>query len=61
MRRRYPLLRRPITRADVVAALAAGGDIDTTCAIIGGILGARATSDRIPPDWLACCEPCVIR
>ncbi|QVI22010.1 ADP-ribosylglycohydrolase family protein [Nocardia tengchongensis] len=38
-------------------AVAAGGDIDTTCAIIGGILGARATSDGIPLDWLERCEP----
>ncbi|WP_458691314.1 hypothetical protein [Nocardia tengchongensis] len=37
--------------------MAAGGDIDTTCAIIGGILGARSTSDNIPPDWLARCDP----
>ncbi|MFF0613526.1 ADP-ribosylglycohydrolase family protein [Nocardia tengchongensis] len=38
-------------------AVAAGGDIDTTCAIIGGILGARPTFDAIPPAWLARCEP----
>ncbi|MBL1078821.1 ADP-ribosylglycohydrolase family protein [Nocardia sp. 2] len=38
-------------------AVAAGGDIDTTCAIIGGILGARATSDGLPLDWLERCEP----
>ncbi|MFI6997168.1 ADP-ribosylglycohydrolase family protein [Nocardia sp. NPDC050175] len=37
--------------------VAAGGDIDTTCAIIGGILGARATPDGIPRDWLDRCEP----
>ncbi|MFF0637981.1 ADP-ribosylglycohydrolase family protein [Nocardia sp. NPDC004151] len=38
-------------------AVAAGGDIDTTCAIIGGILGARATSDPVPLDWIERCEP----
>ncbi|MEV0248509.1 ADP-ribosylglycohydrolase family protein [Nocardia sp. NPDC050712] len=38
-------------------AVAAGGDIDTTCAIIGGILGARPLDGGIPPDWLARCEP----
>ncbi|MFE9580987.1 ADP-ribosylglycohydrolase family protein [Nocardia sp. NPDC006044] len=38
-------------------AVAAGGDIDTTCAIIGGVLGARAKSVGIPLDWLECCEP----
>ncbi|MFC6012534.1 ADP-ribosylglycohydrolase family protein [Nocardia lasii] len=32
-------------------AAAAGGDIDTTCAIVGGILAAA------PPTWLARCEP----
>ncbi|QKW40204.1 ADP-ribosylglycohydrolase family protein [Actinomadura sp. NAK00032] len=30
---------------------AAGGDIDTTCAIVGGILG------KAPADWLTHCEP----
>ncbi|MFA1537794.1 ADP-ribosylglycohydrolase family protein [Actinomadura monticuli] len=30
---------------------AAGGDIDTTCAIVGGIIGTA------PPDWLPHCEP----
>lgn len=29
----------------------AGGDIDTTCAIVGGIIG------KAPADWLAHCEP----
>ncbi|WP_412520696.1 ADP-ribosylglycohydrolase family protein [Actinomadura madurae] len=30
---------------------AAGGDVDTTCAIVGGILGSS------PADWLEHCEP----
>lgn len=38
-------------------AAVAGGDIDTTCAIIGGILGARQRADAIPLDWLPHCEP----
>ncbi|WP_405183613.1 ADP-ribosylglycohydrolase family protein (plasmid) [Nocardia sp. NBC_01377] len=38
-------------------AVAAGGDIDTTCAIIGGILGVREIADGIPPAWLGRCEP----
>ncbi|WP_067714116.1 ADP-ribosylglycohydrolase family protein [Nocardia yamanashiensis] len=38
-------------------AATAGGDQDTTCAIIGGILGARTTLDGLPRDWLACREP----
>ncbi|WP_204038692.1 ADP-ribosylglycohydrolase family protein [Acrocarpospora phusangensis] len=33
---------------------AAGGDIDTTCAIVGGIIGTRAP---LPPGWLNSCEP----
>jgi ADP-ribosylglycohydrolase len=31
------------------------GDVDTTCAIVGGILGAAAVT--IPPVWLAAREP----
>ncbi|MBX3171703.1 MAG: ADP-ribosylglycohydrolase family protein [Candidatus Eremiobacteraeota bacterium] len=30
------------------------GDRDTTCAIVGGILGAARP---LPEDWWACCEP----
>ncbi|MFC4008923.1 ADP-ribosylglycohydrolase family protein [Nonomuraea purpurea] len=33
---------------------AAGGDIDTTCAIVGGIVGVRAAP---PAAWLRSCEP----
>ncbi|MEU3912865.1 MULTISPECIES: ADP-ribosylglycohydrolase family protein [unclassified Streptomyces] len=29
-----------------------GGDVDTTCAIVGGILGARGDA-ALPPAWLA--------
>jgi ADP-ribosylglycohydrolase len=35
----------------------AGGDVDTTCAIVGGIVGARVGIEGIPPDWLARREP----
>lgn len=35
----------------------AGGDIDTTCAIVGGVVGARVGSGGLPPDWLRACEP----
>jgi len=42
-------------RADFARAFwtmaAAGGDIDTTCAIVGGILGARPGPDRPPAFW----------
>jgi ADP-ribosylglycohydrolase len=31
----------------------AGGDIDTTCAIVGGIVAARVGIDGIPADWLS--------
>jgi ADP-ribosylglycohydrolase len=33
------------------------GDMDTTCAIVGGILGARLGRDSIPTEWLAAREP----
>ncbi|GAA3870252.1 ADP-ribosylglycohydrolase family protein [Saccharothrix violaceirubra] len=39
---------------DLIAALwataSAGGDVDTTCAIVGGIVAPRAGSDH-PPQW----------
>ncbi|MET3984990.1 ADP-ribosylglycohydrolase family protein [Streptomyces sp. PvR034] len=33
-----------------------GGDVDTTCAIVGGVLGARG-DEALPADWLARTEP----
>ncbi|MBV1851724.1 ADP-ribosylglycohydrolase family protein [Catellatospora tritici] len=39
------------------ATASAGGDIDTTCAIVGGIIAARTGLDAIPPSWLAAREP----
>ncbi len=33
----------------------AGGDVSTTCALVGGILGAAG--HRAPADWRRCCEP----
>ncbi|WP_278262203.1 ADP-ribosylglycohydrolase family protein [Nocardia sp. AG03] len=38
-------------------AASAGGDSDTTCAIIGGIIGAGPVIDSVPTEWLARCEP----
>jgi ADP-ribosylglycohydrolase len=38
------------------ATASAGGDVDTTCAIVGGIVAARGGVDGIPADWLARCE-----
>ena len=34
------------------AAASAGGDIDTNCAIVGGIVAARTGIDGIPGEWL---------
>jgi ADP-ribosylglycohydrolase len=39
------------------ATASVGGDIDTTCAIVGGILGARLGIEGIPAEWLERCEP----
>ncbi|MCP2274630.1 ADP-ribosylglycohydrolase [Nocardia amikacinitolerans] len=36
------------------ATASAGGDVDTTCAIVGGILGARDAA--IPDEWVRRCE-----
>jgi ADP-ribosylglycohydrolase len=36
---------------------AAGGDIDTTCAIVGGITAAGLGAGRIPDGWLRAAEP----
>ncbi|MFJ2664143.1 ADP-ribosylglycohydrolase family protein [Nocardia fluminea] len=37
-------------------AASSGGDRDTTCAIIGGIIGAGPALDGVPPEWFARCE-----
>lgn len=34
-----------------------GGDVDTTCAIVGGIVAGRTGLDAVPAGWLAACEP----
>jgi ADP-ribosylglycohydrolase len=34
-----------------------GGDVDTTCAIVGGIVAARLGTDGLPAHWLSACEP----
>jgi len=41
------------------ATASAGGDVDTTCAIVGGILGARLGlgPGGVPDEWLRRCEP----
>ena len=35
----------------------AGGDVDTTCAIVGGIIAAGAPAGAPPPEWAARTEP----
>lgn len=46
---------------DLVEALwataSAGGDIDTTCAIVGGIVAGRTGLDAVPAEWLDAREP----
>ncbi|AUG80561.1 hypothetical protein CFP65_5881 [Kitasatospora sp. MMS16-BH015] len=39
------------------ATASAGGDVDTTCAIVGGILAARLGTEGIPAAWRAAVEP----
>ena len=39
------------------ATAAAGGDIGTTCAIVGGITAASAGSGGLPAAWLRAAEP----
>jgi hypothetical protein len=43
--------------AGLRATASVGGDVDTTCAIVGGILGARLGVDGIPAQWRAALEP----
>jgi ADP-ribosylglycohydrolase len=42
--------------AAVWDAVSAGGDVDTTAAIVGGIVAARTGTSGIPPRWLAARE-----
>ena len=41
----------------VLSCVEAGGDVDTTGAIVGGIVGAFVGKPGIPQDWLASREP----
>ncbi len=43
--------------AAIKACVEAGGDADTTSAIVGGIVGAHVGAAGIPADWLAAREP----
>ena len=41
----------------VLACVEAGGDVDTTAAIVGGIVASYTGKAGIPPAWLANREP----
>ncbi len=43
--------------AAIRACAQAGGDIDTTAAIVGGIVASYTGRNGIPPDWLSAREP----
>ncbi|WP_433791136.1 ADP-ribosylglycohydrolase family protein [Actinoplanes sp. CA-252034] len=43
--------------AAVAACVVAGGDVDTTAAIVGGVVAAYTGIDGIPGDWIAHREP----
>jgi ADP-ribosylglycohydrolase len=34
------------------ATVSAGGDVDTTCAIVGGVVALATGEERIPSEWL---------
>ncbi|MFD0559410.1 ADP-ribosylglycohydrolase [Stackebrandtia endophytica] len=44
-------------RAGFWATASVGGDVDTNCAIVGGILGAYGGPDSVPPQWRDATEP----
>jgi ADP-ribosylglycohydrolase len=44
-------------RAAILACVEAGGDIDTTSAIVGGVVAAALGRDAIPQGWLTHREP----
>ncbi len=46
--------------AAIVNTIRAGGDIDTNCAIVGGIVALAVGRDGIPADWLADREELVV-
>jgi ADP-ribosylglycohydrolase len=43
--------------AAIGACVEAGGDVDTTCAIAGGVVAAYTGLDGVPPSWLSAREP----
>lgn len=47
-------------RAAIVRTVRGGGDIDTNCAIVGGIVALATGREGIPPEWLADREALVV-
>ncbi|MBB6171785.1 ADP-ribosylglycohydrolase [Nocardiopsis mwathae] len=43
--------------AAAAAGVRAGGDLDTTCAIVGGVVGTRLPGGRLPEEWRRRTEP----
>lgn len=53
--------RHPGSYPDALWATVSGfGDIDTTCAIVGGIVALGVGRDGIPASWLSAREPIVV-
>ena len=48
----YPGLHRR-----VLGVCEVGGDIDTTCAMVGGIIVGAVGLDGVPAEWRTCREP----
>ncbi|MGA5302219.1 ADP-ribosylglycohydrolase family protein [Nucisporomicrobium flavum] len=44
-------------RGAVEACVAAGGDMDTTAAMAGGVVAARTGAGGVPAEWIAAREP----
>jgi ADP-ribosylglycohydrolase len=44
----------------IITTIRAGGDVDTNCAIVGGIVALAVGRNGIPPDWLAGREELVV-
>jgi ADP-ribosylglycohydrolase len=44
-------------RAALWTTASAGGDVDTTCAIVGGIVASRVGTAGIPAEWRTAVEP----
>lgn len=44
-------------RAAILSCVAAGGDVDTTAAIVGGVVAAAVGRDAIPAAWRTHREP----